>query len=155
MTPQDKNAILQFMGQIYGETKRHDQMLVGQAKDLRPTSDTIKNVFEQTLRSPVQGQVQAPVSAPVPAPVPQVQTSPAPQLIPVPQIAPPPAQLNEDQLEFDLRDPTKLDKIIDLLQRQNNLLSELNKNVSLVLNSRANNLKIKNNGKDFAGKGPG
>ena len=45
MTPDEKNALLQFMGTVYGEQKKQDEMLVGQSTNLRPTSDGVKETF--------------------------------------------------------------------------------------------------------------
>ena len=64
MKPEDKNAVLQFMGQVYGESKKNDGMLVGQSTNLQPNSDKVKHVFEQTLQTPVQREPQG--NQPVP-----------------------------------------------------------------------------------------
>ena len=52
MTPDEKNALLQFMGTVYGEQKKQDEMLVGQSTNLRPTSDGVKETFDRTLKTP-------------------------------------------------------------------------------------------------------
>ena len=84
MKPEDKNAVLQFMGQMYGESKKNDGMLVGQSTNLQPNSDKVKHVFEQTLQTPVQREPQG--NQPVPRAVPAV--APAPSDAPAHQEAP-------------------------------------------------------------------
>jgi hypothetical protein len=149
MNASEKDALLQFMGQIYGETKKNDQMLVGQSTNLQPKSDEIKRQFEQTLRAPVQNtgaQPPQPVAAPtVAAPVtPEQAAAELAQLqqeqavVPIPvQVVSEPAFVDPNQLEFDMNEPSKMDKLIDLIERQNKILLEI----------RDSNVKSKHNAK--------
>jgi len=90
MTPEAKAAVMQLMGQTYGQQKKQDEMLVGQSGNLRPKSEEMKNMVEQLVRTPVvpgtqqqqqqraqaqaqqaqaqaQAQAQQPQAAPAPA----------------------------------------------------------------------------------------
>ena len=142
MTDEEKAAVLQFMGVAYGDAHKQDQMIVGQSGQLKPNSHVMKENFEQVLRAPTAPQQQnapAPVpnQGPVAMPSQDQQPAPAPvQVIdvqqaaeelamtesPVPEL---PAGPNPNQLEFDLTEPSKLDKLIDLTKRQNLLLTEI------------------------------
>lgn len=102
MKPEDKNAVLQFMGQVYGESKKNDGMLVGQSTNLQPNSDKVKHVFEQTLQTPTRQEPQG--NQPVPHAVPAVVQ--APSDAPVHQEAPAyqqtPAIVTPEQAARDL-----------------------------------------------------
>lgn len=139
MTPAEKNQLLQFMGQTYGHMHKQDQMIVGQAGNLKPGSQELKQSFETAAKLPVQEQYSKPnVPGPPPAPAqaPPVEIStvtpeqaaeqlalPTPELVP-PQTAPEPVPLS-NQLELDLSEPSKLDKILKVLKEQNLLLRQI------------------------------
>ena len=139
MTPAEKNQLLQFMGQTYGHIHQQDQMIVGQAGNLKPGSQELKQSFETAAKLPVQEQYSKPnVPGPPPAPAqaPPVEISTvtpeqaAEQLaLPTPEPVPPqptPEQvLHSNQLELDLSEPSKLDKIIEVLKEQNLLLNQI------------------------------
>ena len=139
MTPAEKNQLLQFMGQTYGHMHQQDQMIVGQAGNLKPGSQELKQSFETAAKLPVQEQYSKPnVPGPPPAPAqaPPVEISTvtpeqaAEQLaLPTPEPVPPqptPEQvLHSNQLELDLSEPSKLDKIIEVLKEQNLLLKQI------------------------------
>tara|TARA_R100000781_G_scaffold106157_1_gene70148 strand:- start:3435 stop:3902 length:468 start_codon:yes stop_codon:yes gene_type:complete len=139
MTPAEKNQLLQFMGQTYGHIHQQDQMIVGQAGNLKPGSQELKQSFETAAKLPVQEQYSKPnVPGPPPAPAqaPPVEISTvtpeqaAEQLaLPTPEPVPPqptPEQvLHSNQLELDLSEPSKLDKIIEVLKEQNLLLKQI------------------------------
>jgi len=137
MTEQEKAALLQFMGQTYGHAHKQDQMIVGQSQQLSPQSHILKQQFEEVLKTPAQPQQQ---NAPAPAPVQEPDATPA-----EPQIYTPPApvsveqaqqelaaatttvtQDNTNQFEFDFSEPSKIDKLIALLEEQHLLLKEIN-----------------------------
>jgi len=140
MTPQEKETVLQFMGQTYGESHKQDQMIVGESQQLRPQSNQLKQQFEHVLRTPAQApqQQNAPMPAPVQGPV---STPEAPAFVPaapvsVEQAARELAEAeqqpvitphvgNNNQLELDLSEPSKLDKLIDLTKQQNLLLEKI------------------------------
>ena len=147
MKPEEKNTLLQFMGQVYGETKKHDQMVVGQSTNLQPKSEEVKRQFEQVLRAtPTQPSQQSHQ----PQPAPPAQTLPAQNNVVTPEqaaaelaqvqqeqvIVSEPTQATVEQLaaqqfndpnqmEFNLTEPSKVDKIIELLESQNKLLVEI------------------------------
>lgn len=52
MTNEEKSALLQFMGQIYGQTHKLDQGIIGESQYLKPASVDIKRKFEEVLRTP-------------------------------------------------------------------------------------------------------
>ena len=52
MTPEEKQAMVQFMGTIYGESKKNDDMLVGQSTNLQPKSNQVRQRVEEVLRTP-------------------------------------------------------------------------------------------------------
>ena len=140
MTPTEKNQLLQFMGQTYGQVHQQDQMIVGQAGNLKPGSHDVKQSFENAARLPVQEQYSKPnVPGPPPmgAPPAPVQAPPvgistvtpaqaAEQLaLPeLPHVAPEPVP-QSNQLELDLSELSKLDKIIKVLKDQNLLLKQI------------------------------
>ena len=137
MTPEEKAAVMQFMGQTYGQLHKSDQEIIGQAGNLQPKSNQMKQVFEQTAHIPtVHGQLQQ-------QPPPQQQQAPPP---PVEQVTPEQAaaelqkatpeptliklyddepEVNPDQMEFNLSEPTVTDKLLDILKEQNLLLREI------------------------------
>ena len=138
MTPEQKAMVLQFMGQTYGETHKQDQNIVGNSGNLRPKSHEMKQVFEQTARMPTvnphhqhpPAPAQAP-PAPAQAPPPQPQAPPpqqvqriapeqAAQEIAATQVPPMP-----DQEEFDFSEPAKIDKLIDLIEKQTLILEKI------------------------------
>ena len=141
MTPAEKNQLLQFMGQTYGHMHQQDQMIVGQAGNLKPGSQDLKQSFETAAKLPVQEQYSKPnVPGPPPAPAqaPPVEIStvtpeqaaeqlalPTPEPVPVPPQPTPEQVLHSNQLELDLSEPSKLDKIIEVLKEQNLLLKQI------------------------------
>ena len=165
MKPEEKNTLLQFMGQVYGETKKQDQMLVGQSTNLKPKSEEVKRQFEQVLRSnpttpqrqpqqnlpPVQQPIEAPAEVPsTPSSVVTPEQAAA-ELAQAQQVTAPESTqtivypLNDpNQMEFDLSEPSKVDKIIELLEKQNRLLVEI----------RDSSIKSKYNAKRAKNKKP-
>ena len=139
MTPTEKNQLLQFMGQTYGQVHQQDQMIVGQAGNLKPGSHDVKQSFENAARLPVQEQYSKPnVPGPPPAPVqaPPVEISTVtpeqaaiqlaqPELSMSPPVASPTPPPQTNQLELDLSEPSKLDNIIKVLKEQNLLLKQI------------------------------
>ena len=176
MKPEEKNALLQFMGQIYGETKKHDQMVVGQSTNLQPKSEEVKREFEKVLRStPTEpSQYGQPQNVAVPAQ--QNILAETTQLVPEQNNVVTPEQaaaelaqqgiskslvpnvdrsgleevniqtqvVDPNQMEFDLTEPSKVDKIIELLECQNKLLVEI----------RDSSIKSKYNAKRAKNKKP-
>lgn len=148
MTPEEKKALMNFMGTIYGESKKHDEMLVGQSTNLRPKSNEVKQQFEQVLRTPVHAdnpQPQRPLVQEAQPPAVQSPVTPeqavkelaqAQATQPVEQPVEAPA-VDPNQMEFDLSEPSKIDRVIELLEKQNKILLEI----------RDNSVKSKSNAK--------
>jgi len=151
MTEQEKSALLQFMGTVYGDAHKQDQMIVGQSGQLQPNSHAMKDQFEQVLRTPTQEPQQQ--NAPAPAPQEPVATPAEPQgyIPPTPvsveqaqqeltaqadadQLVIRPTssttnntgQINTNQVEFDFSEPSKIDKLITLVEKQHLLLKKIN-----------------------------
>lgn len=69
MTPEEKNALLQFMGMTYGHSHKLDTHIVGNSQFVKPISTTVKQVFEQVLKSDTSNNPSfnhAPISTPEP-----------------------------------------------------------------------------------------
>lgn len=158
MNQSEKETLLQFMGQVYGETKKNDQLLVGQSQQLQPRAEQVKQQFTQVLKAKAQpnGPVQ-PYTQPAPSPEAVTQQPVTPQPVTPEQAAKELAQVtvtpeqvvqeqavDPNQMEFDLREPTQLDKIIELLESQNKLLVEI----------RDSSIKSKYNAKRAKNKKP-
>ena len=140
MTPEQKAAVMQFMGQTYGQAHKQDQMIIGQTGNLSPNSNQLKQVFEQTAKMPTV-QRPHPQAPPQQAPPQQEQPPEAlpPQVAPVspeqaaqelqqaviPNSSPPVQQPNAGQLDLDFSEPSKADKIISALEKQNLILKEI------------------------------
>ena len=178
MTPDEKNALLQFMGTVYGEQKKQDEMLVGQSTNLRPTSDGVKETFDRTLKTPTINEPprqiqQAPVQNPqqtTPAPSEGPAVAPGPVSVEqatreLAEIAATPIQeeviqqpvtqevvdVDPNQFEFDFSEPGKVDKLIELAEKQakgidrvNDSLRELIKLQQLLIQS--SKVKLTSNG---------
>ena len=148
MTPEAKAAVMQLMGQTYGQMKKQDDMIVGASAQLQGKSAEMKNMVEQLVATPT---VAAPPQAPAPAPAPQAAPAPQPEAAPVPQgppsapvtpeqamaelqqaapapvapVAPAPAPVVEETMEFDFSEPTGIDKLIELQKETNLLLKDI------------------------------
>lgn len=139
MTPEAKAAVMQLMGQTYGQVKKQDEMLVGSSGNLAPKSSEIKDMVENLVRTPVAPANQQLPPQPVPQAVPDqpavpVPVAPAPvtpeqAMVELQQVAAPmdpafgvrSAPVVEETMEFDFSEPSAIDKLVDL-QRETNLL---------------------------------
>jgi hypothetical protein len=162
MTPEEKQAMVQFMGTIYGESKKNDDMLVGQSTNLQPKSNQVRQRVEEVLRTPSSSTplpraveapplaVQAPIKSPAQAAAELAQQGVANALVPnadksTLEEAHIQTQLvDPNQMEFDLTEPSKVDRIIELLESHNRLLVEI----------RDSNIKSKYNAKRAKNKKP-
>lgn len=64
MTLEEKQALLQFVGQTYGQATKTDNFIVGGSNSLRPVGQDFKTHFEQILHAPVvDGNIPQPVTA--------------------------------------------------------------------------------------------
>tara|TARA_R110000824_G_scaffold60345_2_gene161338 strand:+ start:1112 stop:1606 length:495 start_codon:yes stop_codon:yes gene_type:complete len=143
MTAEEKAGLMQLMGQTYGEAHKQDQMLVGQSGNLQPQSQHLKQQFEQVAKAPTvpprhnyppppqpspEQQPAAP-SAPIQQVTPEQaaqEIAAAPQPTPVAPVAVPAAVVDTgNQLEFDLSEPSKIDKLIKLTEKTNLILEQI------------------------------
>ena len=148
MTPEQKAAVMQFMGQTYGHAHKQDQMIIGQSGNLSPNSNQLKQVFEQTAKMPtVQRQALA---QQVPQQVPQQEQPPEALPAEVVPVTPEQAQreLNQtltqessNQMDLDFSEPSKVDKMISLLEKQNLLLKEISLKLDNGKSSKASKQK--------------
>ena len=129
MTNEEKALVMQLMGQTYGQVKQNDSMIVGKSGNLSPGSDVMKQQVEQLIGTPTQ---PAPVARPSTQQAPPAQ----PQEVSHEQAAQELIQLEQarqaetisaetDQLEFDLREPAKIDKLIEAVELNRLLLKEI------------------------------
>jgi len=134
MTPEEKAVVMQFMGQTYGQIHKSDQDIIGQSGNLQPKSNQMKQIFEQTAHIPTVNNPQQHVAPPpqqeTPAPQPVQQVTPEQAAIELQQQPPVPLyddepEVNPNQMELDLSEPTVTDKLLDILKEQNLLLKEI------------------------------
>ena len=135
MTNEEKGLIMQLMGQTYGQMKQNDSMIVGKAGNLQPGSEVLKQQVEQLMAQPTRPQQIAPQPVQqAPQPVQQAPSA-KPQEVSHEQAAQELIQLEQarqaetiseekDQLEFDLREPEKIDKLIEAVELNSLLLKE-------------------------------
>ena len=146
LTPEAKSAVMQLMGQTYGQMKKQDGMIVGSSAQLQGKSDEMKRLVEQLVATPTVANQQqpqphgpppqqAPQAAPVPTRPPAGTITPEQAMAEL-QVAPAPAQLQasldetfEDQInqtmEFDFSEPSAIDKLVELQKETNLLLKDI------------------------------
>lgn len=163
MTPEAKAAVMQLMGQTYGQMKKQDEMLVGSSGNLSPKSTEIKDMVENLVRAPVAPANQQLPPQPMPQAVQQQMPQPVPEQVPpmapasvgtvpiTPEqamaelqgIAPagiaPQAQdvYQEEQGMLNFSEPSQMDQLLDAVKESNLLL----KGIKLQLES--NNVRPK------------
>ena len=139
MTPEAKAAVMQLMGQTYGQVKKQDEMLVGSSGNLAPKSTEIKTMVEDLVRTPVVPANHQPQPQQAPQPVPDqsvvsTPVAPAPitpeqamaelQQVAAPAAAPADPAIgirSAETMEFDFSEPSAIDKLVEL-QKETNLL---------------------------------
>ena len=144
MTPEEKNAVMQFMGTTYGEAHKNDGMMVSPSTNLKPSAEASKRAFEQTARMPT---IQRNNQQPQPQPPANLGEFPPEQQAPTQLVAPvSPEQaaqeiaaqrvirteqspvveeVDPNQVEFDFSEPAKIDQLIDLIKDQNLILKDI------------------------------
>lgn len=136
LTPAEKNAVMQFMGQTYGEAHKNDGMMVSPSSNLKPSADIAKRAFEQTAKIPTVNKNSRP---PIPAPpqeqvvtqtVEPISPEQAAQEIAAQRVirteqSPVAEEVDPNQVEFDFSEPTKIDQLIDLIKDQNLILKDI------------------------------
>ena len=135
MTNEEKTLVMQLMGQTYGQVKQNDSMIVGKAGNLQPGSEVMKQQVEQLMAQPTRPNPGPHAPAPAPAPD-QLAPSAKPQEVSHQQAAQELLQLEQahqaetiseekDQLEFNFREPEKIDKLIEAVELNRLLLKEI------------------------------
>ena len=143
---EERSVLLNFMGNMYGEAKKIDGNIIGEATTLkRGAGEEIKKQIEQVYAQPRSDEPQraAPVQdVPSPQPVavqPQVQAQQ--QVIP-----PQPSAINDNQLAFNF-DVNEKDELFLLLEKTLTRIDRLHKKVDdlteIVKNSKVTSLPIK------------
>tara|TARA_R110001599_G_scaffold4217_1_gene22192 strand:- start:9641 stop:10138 length:498 start_codon:yes stop_codon:yes gene_type:complete len=140
MTPQGKAAVMQLMGQTYGQMKKQDEMIVGASAQLQGKSSEMKDLVEQLVSIPtVDSQYQPAPQGPPPQSAPEPQHAPIPKGPPTAPITPEQAQLElqqaaapvdpapviQETMEFDFREPTQMEQLLDAVKESNLLLKDI------------------------------
>lgn len=63
MTPSERQALLMFMGNVYGQAAKADSEIVNASQHLRPISQQIKEQFTQVLSTPVDNYSTSPAQS--------------------------------------------------------------------------------------------
>lgn len=141
MTAEAKAAVMQLMGETYGQQKKQDQMIVGSSGNLKPKSDELKTLVEQLVKSPTapskeQRQQYPPdpqQQQPQAAPAPPLPTGPPEPVTPEQAMAelqqqPAPvevAPILEEQLGFDFSEPSQGDQLLAAVKENTLLLKAI------------------------------
>ena len=145
---EERSVLLNFMGNMYGETKKIDGNIVGESTTLqRGNSDEIKRQIEQVYAQPQQSVPQQVQAAPIPNPPVQKLSVPT-------QVQPTEVPNDDPQLSFNFNVSEKeilLNQVEVLLQKINfntKQIKELNKKFDTIINSiTTNSLPIKKRAK--------
>lgn len=139
---EERSVLLNFMGNMYGEAKKIDGNIVGEATTLKKgAGEEIKKQIEQVYTQPRQSAPQ-PVQAPLPQPEvqqPQVQ-------IDKPIISIQEQSVDDNQLSFNFN-TTEKDELFILIEKVSTRLDRLHKKVDdlteIVKDSKVTSLPIK------------
>jgi hypothetical protein len=134
---EERAALLNFMGNMYGEAKKMDNNIVGPSNTLqRGKSEEIKKQIEQVYTQPQQPA--PPQAAPTPQPeVQQPQVQSQQPLQPVQQVMVQ-SEVDDNQLSFNF-DTNEKDELFSLIEKILTRLDKLHRNVDEMSS------KIKNN----------
>lgn len=145
---EEQNLLVNFMGSMYGETKKLDGNIIGDSATLgRGQSEKIKRHIEQVISQPQQSVPQPVQTAPVPQPAVQQPEVQAP--VPVQQVVEQP-QIDNSQLmfNFDVNEKDELFALIEkVLKRVDNLHNKIDALIEQNKNSKVTSLPIKKNSK--------
>jgi len=143
LSPQEeRDTLLNFMGHMYGEAKKMDGNIIGEATTLkRGAGEELKKQIEQVYARPQQS---APPTVQATPPQPEVQQ---PQVNVEQPVVPIQAQpVDDSQLSFNFN-TTEKDELFVLVERVLTKLDRLNKKVDdlteTVKNSKVTSLPIK------------
>lgn len=145
---EEQNLLVNFMGNMYGETKKLDGNIVGESSTLeRGRSEKIKQQIEQVISQPQQSVPQPVQTAPAPPPAVQQPEVQAP--VPVRQVVEQP-QVDDSQLmfNFDVNEKDELFALIGkVLKKVDNLHIKIDTLIEQNKNSKVTSLPIKKNSK--------
>lgn len=138
---EERNVLLNFMGNMYGEAKKIDGNIVGEATTLkRGAGEEIKKQIEQVYAQPRQS-APPPVQATSPQPV-----VPTPPVQVTQQVIPTQQSVDDSQLSFNFN-TTEKDELFILIEKVSTRLDYLHKKVDdlteIVKNSKVTSLPIK------------
>jgi len=125
---EERDVLLNFMGNTYGEIKKLDGNIVGASSTLQATkSEEVKRQIEKVFNEP-HSQVQQPQVQPVPEHQPQVQPVPvhAPQVEIVQQL-----NIDQNQLSFNF-DVNEKEELFELVNKVLTRLDKLNRKVDII-----------------------
>mgnify|MGYP003112949513 CR=1 FL=1 len=128
---EERDVLLNFMGNMYGEAKKMDSNIIGPTNTLqRGKSEEIKKQIEQVYTQPQQS---APVQA-APAPQPEIQQ---PQVQAQQSVQPLP-QVDDNQLSFNF-DTNEKDELFSLIEKILTRLDKLHQKVDKMSSDVKNN----------------
>lgn len=126
---EEKNVLVNFMGNMYADTRKIDSNIVGPSTTLeRGKSEKIKQQIEQVISQPQQPVPQVQAAPPPPTIVPQPPEQAQQPVIPVQQVVVQP-QIDDNQLSFNFNVSEKedlLNNVDTLLIKVKNLNKDLN-----------------------------
>ena len=126
---EERDVLLNFMGNTYGEIKKLDGNIVGASSTLQATkSEEVKRQIEKVFNEP-HSQVQQPQVQQVPVHQPQVQQVPVhqPQVELVQQ-----PDIDQNQLSFNF-DVNEKEELFELVNKVLTKLDKLNKKVDALV----------------------
>jgi len=116
---EERDVLLNFMGNTYGEIKKLDGNIVGASSTLQATkSEEVKRQIEKVFNEP-HSQVQQPQVQPVPVHAPQVEI--------VQQL-----NIDQNQLSFNF-DVNEKEELFELVNKVLTKLDKLNKKVDALV----------------------
>jgi len=125
---EQKALLVNFMGNIYGETKKLDSNIVGASNTLeRGKSEKIKQHIEQVISQPQQ-PVQQVQAAPTPQPEVQQPVVQAQQPVEPVQQLPVQPQIDDNQLTFSF-DVNEKDELFNLVEKVLTQVDKLHRKV--------------------------
>jgi len=125
---EERAALLNFMGNMYGEAKKMDGNIVGPTNTLqRGKSDEIKKQIEQVYTQPQQ-PVQQVQAAPTPQPEVQQPVVQAQQPVEPVQQLPVQPQIDDNQLTFSF-DVNEKDELFNLVEKVLTRVDKLHRKV--------------------------
>ena len=130
---EERSALLNFMGSMYGETKKIDGNIVGESTTLqRGKSEELRRQIEQVYAQPQQSVPQQVQAAPIPDPPVQKLSVPT-------QVESTKISINDPQLSFNFDVSEKedlLNQVHDLVKKvnlQTKQIKELNDKIDIII----------------------